>query len=103
MRIEFNNGSWVLCGEVIPLSALSVGQKWQSASGSIVEIVEIDGEWVSYSGDKQPLHTKDNFSFQCKHSIVLENFQPPEILQTVNKIKNERRKQIPANNSLIAA
>jgi hypothetical protein len=70
-RVEREYSYWVLLGDILPKRAVRVGQRWLSSAGNVVEVIAIDDDWVTYVGDKQPLHTKDNFSFQCKYSLIL--------------------------------
>lgn len=62
---------WLLLGGILPTEAVRVGQRWLSSTGHVVEVTDINDGWVTYVGDKQPVHTKDNFSFQCKYSLIL--------------------------------
>lgn len=62
---------WLLLGGILPKGAVRVGQRWLSSTGHVVEVTNIDDDWVTYVGNKQPVHTKDNFSFQCKYSLIL--------------------------------
>jgi hypothetical protein len=83
LRVETINGLHLLCGGIIPIEEVKVGQTWAAADGSkmTVNILEA-GEWVIYEGDLQPIHTKDNFSFQCRYCLVLdEPVVPSQFIQ----------------------
>lgn len=71
MRIEKHSGYSILCGAILPDNEIAVGQKWQSSSGTVVEVKEINGEWVTYEGEKQPRHTKMIFAFQCRYCLIV--------------------------------
>lgn len=75
MRIEIVNGRKLVCGHIYPLNELKVGQRWAQADGSdrVVEIREIQGEWVQY-GEHANDRTleKDWFNFQCRYCLVVE-------------------------------
>jgi len=71
-RVERSGKHWVLLGGILPAGVVRIGQQWLSSSGHAVEVVDVDEQgWVTYVGEIQPLHTKDNFSFQCKYSLIL--------------------------------
>lgn len=70
-RVERKDEHYLLLGGILPKGAVRVGQRWLSSAGHVVKVTEIEDDWVTYTGDKQPVHTKDNFSFQCKYSLIL--------------------------------
>ena len=75
MHIEFHHNNYVVCGHIFPKESIKVGQKWQSSDGHTVEIFEIniydDTTWVSYGNEKLK-HAKDQFSFQCRYSLIVD-------------------------------
>lgn len=83
MRVETVHGRHLLCGVILPLEQLEVGQRWAPAAGGNyeVEIVGIRGTWIAYEGDGQPLHEKDAFAFQCRYCLVLDGPTIPPSLR----------------------
>jgi hypothetical protein len=77
MRVEVVNGRKLLCGQILKLDQLAVGQIWASASGAdrTVKITDIDGDWVRYEwvqGGKPASNEKEAFAFQCRYCLVME-------------------------------
>lgn len=74
MRIEQVNGRYLLCGYILPVDKIKVGQVWAPASGTDREVVviKVNGDWVTYAGIEQPVYEKDCFSFQCRYCLVLD-------------------------------
>ena len=77
MRIENSNGLNILCGGILPLAMLEVGQQWVGVSSrNPVTIVAIDDNWITYESDTQPRNKKDSFSFQTRYCLVLDSENP---------------------------
>lgn len=85
MRSEFQNGYWILCGGVIPAKDVKVGQRWLAGGNKPVTVTEVTlgNGFITYEGEAQPKHTKDNFSFQCRYCLVLESAEVPEEYKNV--------------------
>lgn len=83
MRVELLNGRHILCGHILPLEKLKVGQVWASLSGTVT-IVVIEDDWIVYEweeGGRKVRHEKDCFSFQCRYCLVLDFNEIPEHLK----------------------
>lgn len=83
MRVELQNGRHILCGHILPLERLKVGQVWAAGSGTVT-IVGIDRDWITYEWEEQGKkvwHQKDCFSFQCRYCLVLDSNKIPEHLK----------------------
>ena len=70
-RVERSGEYWVLLGGILPAGVVRVGQRWLSSSGHAVEVVGVYDDWITYTWDQQHEWDKDNFSFQCKYSLIL--------------------------------
>ncbi len=81
MRVEIVNGLYLLCGCTLDRRHIKVGQKWADASGRTIVTVMSEGEWIDYkwtNGDGFTfVHTKDQFSFQCRYFMVLPSDEIP--------------------------
>lgn len=79
MRTEFVQGRHILCGAILPTTALKVGQLWAPASGGsrAVTVTQLDGDLVTYEGPAQPPHSKEAFAFQCRYCLVLPTAEIP--------------------------
>lgn len=79
MRVELHNERYLLCGHILRDDQIKVGQKWAgSSAGTPVTIVDVQGDWVSYEGESQPLHEKSCFAFQCRYCLVLDGPEIPK-------------------------
>lgn len=85
MRVERVNNKYLLCGVILPLSKIQEGQEWAPASGAkgTVKIILKDGEWITYSGELQPAHSKLHYAFQCRYCLVLPSNEIPEEFKEV--------------------
>ena len=85
MRTELVNNRWLLCGCILPVEAIKVGQEWASASGTnhIVRVAGVEEGWVHYAwmqdGD-WTFSEKDSFSFQGRYCLVLPSSEIPKEL-----------------------
>jgi hypothetical protein len=78
MRVERVAGRYLLCGGVIPAEDVQVGQTWAPAAGDNYTVTVVEaGTRVTYEGEHQARHTKDNFAFQCRYCLVLEGPELP--------------------------
>jgi hypothetical protein len=81
-RVEIVNGKRLLCGVILPVARIQVGQTWAAASGSnlTVEVTQVKDGWVEYCWSERGEtrhHFKDSFSFQCRYCLVLPDNQTP--------------------------
>lgn len=87
-RVETVRGRHLLCGGIIPVSALKVGQRWAQADGTDheVEIVKIVDGWVTYTWETSDgvteSHEKLSFPFQCRYCLVLDTPEVPAELRS---------------------
>lgn len=83
MRVEFQNGRFILCGVILPKEKIEVGQTW-AAGNSIVQVDEVDQfGWVRYhwfENDELRSNEKESFSFQSRYCLVLPSSQIPKEL-----------------------
>lgn len=76
-RVERKGEHWLLLGGILPKDAVRIGQRWLSSDGHEVEVLAVDDQWwvtygwVSCASGEQHEWDKDNFSFQCKYSLIL--------------------------------
>lgn len=83
MRTELIAGRHLLCGTILPINKLAVGQLWASADGSdhVVSITAISDGWVSFTWTEhgaQRHHEKTSFAFQCRYCLVVDGPETPE-------------------------
>lgn len=83
MRTELVNNRWLLCGCILPVEAIKVGQEWYSGSGAVTVTDVHDDGWVAYSWlerGETKTWVKDQFSFQCRYCLVLPTSEIPKEL-----------------------
>jgi hypothetical protein len=82
MRIENHFGKNIVCGHIFPDNEVKVGSQWQSSSGSIVTVQQVDltesgsEGWVTYNWMEQGhrrTHEKMIFAFQCRYCLIVED------------------------------
>ncbi|MCK9369266.1 hypothetical protein M0R04_04945 [Candidatus Dojkabacteria bacterium] len=86
-RIEEHFGRKIVCGKMFNYHEIIIGSKWQSSSGSIVEVIDVkkfiwlfqDKEQIEYvvfykwqEDGKEKKHDKDSFNFQCRYCLIVE-------------------------------
>lgn len=79
MRIQAENGRYIVCGHIFKKAELEVGQQWAQADGAnrVVSIRKIetlkDGDVLVHYGEYGNDRTfeKDWFSFQCRYCLVV--------------------------------
>ena len=77
-RIENDRrtGHDILCGGILPVEELKVGQLWVGTSGTQVTITGIDGDWITYEWSENgqtKTHEKESFAFQCRYCLVVSD------------------------------
>ena len=80
MRVETHHNLPVLCGVILPAEKIEVGQVWMSSGGGLVTIEDVDQFGVVRYSWPDGMNEKDSFSFQCRHSLVLNGPEIPEEL-----------------------
>ena len=82
-RIETQCGRNIVCGGLLPLSCLKVGQEWQGSGGGVVTIDRIEKRMtheenprpfyqIHYSSAVQKSHDELDFDFQCRYCLVVD-------------------------------
>lgn len=83
MRTKLVNNRWLLCGCILPVEAIKVGQEWASGSGTVTIVAVDDDGWVTYSWEERGelrRWNKESFAFQCRYCLVLPTPEiPPEL------------------------
>ena len=75
MRIEVTKGGRaILCGVILPINKIRVGQEWVGSSGHLVKVYAIkDKDQIYYKWRGRDVeweyHDKDSFSFQCRYCL----------------------------------
>lgn len=83
LRVETVHSRYLLCGGIVPVSFLKVGQRWAPADRTDreVEIVNIVDGWVTYTWETSDgvteSHEKLSFPFQCRYCLVLDTPEVP--------------------------
>lgn len=86
MRVEEENGRYLLCGHIIKYDQIKPGQIWANAQGKgEVVVIRVEDGWVKYEWEVEGhlrSHEKLAFAFQCRYFLVLESSEiPDELLQ----------------------
>lgn len=98
MRLEVSHNRVMLCGHILPESAILPGQRWASADGSNREVfvVTVGDDKVEYNwveNGSLVYHTKSVFSFQTRYCLVIDTVSD-DIANSLNADQAEFKKQI---------
>lgn len=92
MEIKVVNGRKLLVRHMFKVHEIDVGSTWAAAdeTDSTVEVVGINGDWLTYRHPDGKEFEKDWFSFQCRYCLVLDHKKEEKKMRMFVVTKEEK-------------